>query len=374
MTAATVRVAAITLRDFRVYERANAVVGEGLTVVLGPNGAGKTNFLDAIYLGCTGRSFKTTNERELVRFSTPAARVELELFDGLARHEIAVTIAPPEERRLTVDRNPVGRLLDNPHRPLVSVFAPDRLELVKGPPALRRAHLDQLVAALWPARLETRRFYNQALAQRNACLGRIRGGQASPTLLDSWDLQLATHGAQLMADRLRAVNQISGPFVSCCSRLGLSGEAACDYQPRSHATTVAELVAEFEQNRAVDIDRGFTGHGPHRDEMRITRDGRDLRRYGSQGEQRIALLGLLFAEREALMAAREAIPLLLLDDVMSELDSDRRAALIELVADGGQTVITTTDHEHIPDTNFDPTLVLVEPGGRLSQIGEGQAG
>src|SRR6201995_77117 len=154
------RVLAVSLRDFRCYEHAEVEIGEGLTVVSGPNGAGKTNLLEALYFGCTSRSCRTTNEREVVRFGAPAARVEVDTVDGDGwPHRLEVGFPPGGPRRRRVDGAPVERLTDSPARPLVSVFLPDRLELVKGAPAGRRAHLDQLVVALWPARGATRGAY-----------------------------------------------------------------------------------------------------------------------------------------------------------------------------------------------------------------------
>ena len=147
------QVARLRLRDFRGYAAAEVRLGPGLTVVHGRNGAGKTNLLEALYFGCTGRSCRTSNERELVRFGAQAARVEVQTQDPEGRaHELAVGFQPGEPKRMRVDGADVERLSDASARPLVSVFLPDRLELVKGPPALRRSHLDQVVAAIWPAR------------------------------------------------------------------------------------------------------------------------------------------------------------------------------------------------------------------------------
>src|SRR5437763_1383182 len=205
------RVVAATLRDFRCYEHAHAVLGDGLTVVAGPNGSGKTNLLEAIYFGCTGRSCRTANEREVVRVTASHARVVIDAQAEDGSHELSVGFAPGEPKRMRVDGAAVERLLDVPTRPLVSVFLPDRLELIKGPPAVRRAHLDQVVAALWPARSGTRRAYSQALAQRNALISRIRTGRASRGSLRSWDAQLARYGIALMGDRRRAVEPSSRP-------------------------------------------------------------------------------------------------------------------------------------------------------------------
>src|SRR3954469_26065180 len=338
----------LRLRDFRSYASVDVALGERLTVVHGPNGAGKTNLLEGLYFGCTGRSCRTSNEREVVRFDAGAARVEVEGRDRDGAHELSVGFAPGEAKRLKGDGAPVERLLDAPVRPLVSVFLPDRLELVKGPPALRRSHLGALVAPLGPARAATRRAYSQALAQRNALLARLRAGHGSRASLGAGDLEPARHALALRDGGARAVTHIDSRFATVAEELGLLGAAALRYRPRSQAATAEELAAELAARIDSDLDRGFTGHGPHRDELLLLRDGRELRVYGSQGEQRLALLALLLAERAALEEERGAPPVLLLDDVMSELDAERRERLVERIGGSGQTVITTTDLAHVP--------------------------
>jgi DNA replication and repair protein RecF len=359
-----VRVVSVTVRDFRGYHEARARFGEGLTVITGPNGAGKTNLIEALYFGCTGRSCRTTNEREVVRFGERATRVVVaaEAEDG--PHELSVGFAPGEPKRMRVDGAPVERLVEVSERPLVSVFLPDRLELIKGAPALRRAHLDQLVGALWPGRVATRRAYAQSLAQRNALIARIRSGAGSRASLHSWDAQLARHGIELMADRRAAVDVVLEPFGRWCVDLGLDGDPALRYRPRSKASAAEELEAELRERIDGDLERGFTGHGPHRDDIVATREGRELRAYGSQGQQRLALLALLLAERDALAVHRQTPPLMLLDDVMSELDRQRRRALVELLRQGdGQSVITATDLDQVPGAEEpDVTRLAVSDG------------
>jgi DNA replication and repair protein RecF len=257
-----------------------------------------------------------------------------------------VGFSPGEPKHLRVDGAPVERLLDAPGRPLVSVFLPDRLELVKGAPSLRRAHVDQLVAALWPARASTRRAYGHALAQRNALLGRVRAG-GSRAALAAWDLELARHGIALRDDRARAVALLTAPFGEAATELGLPGSAELRFRPRSRAASAEGLAEELAERLEADLERGFTTHGPHRDDLALLRDGRELRVFGSQGEQRLGLLALLLAEREALGAERGSPPLLLLDDVMSELDAERRERLVERLR-AGQSVVTTTDLAHVP--------------------------
>lgn len=358
----------LRLRDFRTYASADVVLGEGITVVHGRNGAGKTNLLEGLYFGCTGRSCRTSNEREVVRFDAPTARVEVLGRDRDGDHELSVGFTPGEAKRLRADGVAVDRMLDVAARPLVSVFLPDRLELVKGPPALRRSHVDQVVAALWPARRATRRAYAQALAQRNALLARIRSGRSSRAALAPWDSELARHGVALRDDRARTVGLLADRFAAQAAELGLPGAGEVRYRPRSKAVDAAGLAAELAERVDSDLERGFTGHGPHRDDLAFLRDGRELRVYGSQGEQRLALLALLLAERDALAEERGARPLLLLDDVMSELDADRRALLVARLSAGGQAVVTTTDLAHVPGADGpDVVRLAVDAGAVLEE-------
>jgi DNA replication and repair protein RecF len=361
------RVVSVQMRDFRSYARAEARLGAGLTVVHGPNGAGKSNLLEGLYFGCTGRSPRTGNERELVRFGAQAARVVVQLADDDGPHELSVGFEPGQPKRMTSDGATVERLLDVEHRPLVSVFEPDRLELVKGPPALRRAHLDQVVAAIWPLRAGNRREYSRILAQRNALLGRIRSGRASHATLSAWDRELAAEAIVLGAHRAEAIALLAEPFAERATQLGLTGTAKMEYRPRSRARDEDEFIAELQARLPGDLERGFSGHGPHRDELAILRDERELRLYGSQGEQRLALLALLLAERSVLARKRRRTPLMLLDDVMSELDSERRELLAAELGAGGQSVIATTDLAHVPGASEERVTRLSVSSGTILQ-------
>jgi DNA replication and repair protein RecF len=358
----------LILRDFRSYAAAEVQLGPGLTVVTGRNGAGKTNLLEAIYFACTGRSCRTGNERECVRFGAALTRLELHCEDAGQRHELSVGFQPGEAKRLRVDGAPVERLTDVASRPLVSVFLPDRLELVTGAPALRRAHLDQVVAALRPARAATRRAYTAALGQRNALVAAIRAGRAGRASLPAWDAELARHGVELMADRAQVVEELRPRFAAHAEGLGLTGDPEAVYRPRSKAVKADELAAELAERTDSDLERGFTGHGPHRDELVLRREGRELRAFGSRGQHRLGLLALLLAEREALADSRGTAPLMLLDDVMSELDAGRRQRLIDVLRGGGQSLITTTDLAHVPGgEDADVTRLAIAEGAVLQE-------
>jgi DNA replication and repair protein RecF len=358
---ATLLITRIQLRGFRNLTTQEVGLGEGITLLWGPNGAGKTNLLEALCTALTGRSCRTRSEREVIGFGERLARAEAVVANGRKQREFLWSLGRDGRRRHLVDGKSVTRehLAD---RPALAIFLPDRLALVKGPPGLRRAHLDRLSSALWPARAEARRRYGRALAQRNALLGRIKGGGGSLDLLEAWDRELALAGAELIASRREGVAALEPEFAAAAADLGLPGAATLLYRPRSDTAGADELRSELAERRAADVQRGHTGHGPHLDELALLLDERSLRLYGSQGEQRMALLALLFAERRALLEACRTPPLMLLDDVMSELDAARRVLLARRLAEGGgQAVITATEPDHLP-TGFDRAEVAVRDG------------
>lgn len=358
------------MREFRSYQRARAELADGITVLVGANGAGKTNLLEALYVGCTGRAVRTRAERELVRFGEESARVTIHTASAVTSHVVNVVVRRAERKLIQVDGRQVDRVEPGEARPFVCVFIPDRVSLLKGPPALRRAHLDELGSALWPARANDRREYARALTQRNALLASVRGGRRSPASLPAWDHELAAHAIRLRATRERTVTALAQPFGDRARELGLEGDVSITYRPSAREEDVESLIAALEERVRSDLERGFSTYGPHRDELVLRVDGHAVRSYGSQGEQRLALLALLFAERDLLEHERGSLPLMLLDDVFSELDAVRRERLVDELAQRGQSVITTTDRRHLPQT-ASPGCVLEIPGDVIRAEGEG---
>jgi len=196
-------------------------------------------------------------------------------------------------------------------------------------------------------------------------LMRIRARASGPAGLDAWDRELAGLGAQLMEDRRTAATRLAPLFAGRAADLGLPEEAELRYLPRSRATDADGLAAELGERRDADLERGFTAHGPHRDDLRLLHAGQPLRGDGSQGQQRTAVLALLFAERDLLVAERRRPPLMLLDDVMSELDGARRDRLAELLQSAGQAVLTTTDRAHVPLGEDDGTRFVEVAAGNV---------
>jgi DNA replication and repair protein RecF len=356
-----VRIASVRGLGFRCYERVKVDLPTGLVGVVGPNGAGKTALIEMIHFGCLGYSPRTSTEAQVVRFGAELTRVETGagVADGL--HEVAVGYRPGEPKRVTVDgvaERSVESLLA---RFPVLVFTPDRLRLIQGAPALRRTYADRVLARLWPAVAASAPEYGRRLAQRNHLLRRVRAGAASVDALEPWDRLLAEAGEQLISARSRLCTRLAGPFAERLAVLGgRPGTEPLRYLPNAAAGTLAAALAE---RRGRDLERAATGAGPHLDEIGLYEDGRELRLYGSQGEQRRALLALILGEADLLGEERSEPPLLLLDDVTGELDADRRARLLEAVSVFEQVIVTTTD---VADLGGREGAVFAVSGGRVA--------
>ncbi len=319
----------------------------------GPNGAGKTNLLEALHVATQGFSPRTRTDRELVRFGDAASRIVVRGRRAGVPVGVEVTVEPGSPKHATLNGAPL-RPVERLRSELATlVFTPDRLGVVKGAPAARRAYFDRVLGRLMPARAQLPADYGAAVAQRNASLRRVSAGLSSAASLEPWTLQVAELGAQLVAARREALALLEPPFATHAAAFDLDG-AGLRYLGE------APSPADLEQRLPRDIDRGVTGLGPHLHDVEIAASGRDLRSFGSQGEQRLAVLALLLAEAELIADRRGSPPLLLLDDVLSELDPARRRTLAARVAGAGQTLITATDPAMLP---ADPDqLVEVRPG------------
>jgi DNA replication and repair protein RecF len=321
----------------------------------GPNGAGKTNLLEALHVGTQGFSPRARSDAQMIRFGAGAGRVALDGTAGAAAFHTDVRLAARDARRAILNGERLSSAERLRHELRTLVFTPDRLAVVKGAPATRRAYLDRSIGRLQPGRAALPVDYAAAVGQRNACLRRIRAGSSSAAALRPWTASVVSLGASLVEARSEAVALLAEPFARIASELGLAG-ASLGYE--GDPPTVESLEARLGR----DLDRGLTGAGPHLHDVRIEAGSRDLRSYGSQGEQRVAVLALVLAEAGVLQARTGDAPLVLLDDVLSELDGDRRHALAEIVARGGQAVVTATATGALP---AEPAQVLAVSRGRV---------
>jgi DNA replication and repair protein RecF len=308
-----------------------------------------------LHVGTQGFSPRTRNDAQLVRFGASGGRVHLRGSNGGARFESEIVLAPKEGRRGRFNGAALRSAEQLRGELRTLVFTPDRLAVVKGAPSTRRAYLDRSLGRLHPARATLPGEYVAAVAQRNAALRRIAAGASSRDALTPWTESVVTLGAALVESRRETASVLATPFAASAAALGLSDASiSYDGEPVSRE--------EYDGRLAKDLERGLTGAGPHLHDVRIEAGTRDLRSFGSQGEQRVAVLALVLAEAQALGEQSGTRPLVLLDDVLSELDEDRRRSLAELISSGGQVVVTATAASALP---IEPAQSLVVSSGEV---------
>jgi DNA replication and repair protein RecF len=324
-----------------------------LVLAVGPNGAGKTNLLESLHVVTQGFSPRTRTDAQLIRFGESASRIALRGASGTRPLELEVVLRTGEAKRAKV--NGTALRAAEQLRTTVStlVFTPDRLAVVKGGPAVRRAYFDRVLGRLVPARATLPAEYGAALGQRNAALRRISLGLSTTDALTPWTEKVSELADAVVTSRRETIELLSPAFAERASEFGLDG---CALVYAAEAPTVEALEARRDR----DVERGFTGLGPHLDEIGVVAGDRDLRTFGSQGEQRLAVLSLLLAEADVIVERGGPPPLLLLDDVLSELDPERRRILAGRIGAGGQALVTSTSAAALP---AEPAQLLeVSPG------------
>jgi len=343
----------VALRDVRSYPRLELELEAGLVLVTGRNGAGKTNLLEAVHLATQGLSFRTRQDGQIVRRGAEEALARVSGSRGAVAVESEVRISTREPKRIRWNGAALASAEELRSRLHALAFTPDRLAVVKGGPATRRAYFDRVLARTLPARADVPTAYAAALGQRNAALRRVAAGVSDASALEPWTNQVVALAEQLVEARIRVLELLAPAFAERAGELGLeSASLGYDADPPSR-TALDERLPR-------DLERGTTGLGPHLDEIRILAGDRDLRTYGSQGEQRMAVLSLLLAESEVLADQVGVPPLLLLDDALSELDADRRRVLSDRLGASGQTLVTATGAEALPLAPAQ--LLVVTPG------------
>ncbi len=324
--------------------------GPGPQLVWGPNAAGKTSLLEAIVLLAWGRSHRTATDVEMIRWNRPFARVEGHVAGPDATLEVAL-VAEGAGQRKRIRVNGVPRRATALLGTLRAVlFAPEEMLLVAGSPALRRAALDQLAGQRSTMYVRELATYGRALQQRNGLLRAIREEQASRDELRFWDASILDSGAIVVAERLRLLAELAGPLRSAHAEIAPEEAAgqglAIRYETNAPAmpgeTPREALARRLAETAEKEVWNGTTLIGPHRDDLVFELDGRGLAGFASRGQQRTAILAFKLAELDLLTALDGRPPLLLLDDVFSELDPARRGHLVRRIAELPQAFVTTT--------------------------------
>lgn len=353
------RLHTLALRDFRNFARLDVALPPEGIVLLGGNGQGKTNFLEAIHYLELFRSERAARDADLIRFGAPAFHVAAQVETPRA-HEVRVGFEKQGKRkRLVFDGAEPPRLSEALGALPSVLFSPADVALVSGAPAVRRRYLDIVLALASRPYLAALQKYRGALVRRNAALrDAVRGGSRGGVdqRVAVWEEPLAEHGAVLWGERLAWVAQMASRFAALCAAIGERAPVTMRY---ASATAPAEpdreslagaLAAALAEKRALDVRRGVTHAGPHRDDLVLELDGRELRAFGSAGQQRTAAIALRMLESATLRDRRGTIPLLLLDDPFAELDARRAARIVELLADEGlgQAILTVPRASDVP--------------------------
>ncbi|MHC5012096.1 MAG: DNA replication/repair protein RecF, partial [Planctomycetota bacterium] len=330
----------LSLRAVRCYGELEFAPDAGMNVLIGDNGSGKTTVLEAIGYLATLRSFRRSPDSALVGVGMSGAVLRGEFRRGERSIRVEAEVPASGRRRVLVNgKRPAGRAEIAAELPVVT-FLPDDLDLVKRGPAYRREYLDDLAAGLRPTAAADQDAYDRALRQRNALLRR-EGRASDPVTLDVFDDRLASLGAALTVRRLHVLTELATSLTSVAAELDGAGQplgwiyrsAGVGPMETDDGSVRARLAEALRGARATDMERRVTTVGPHRDEIAFTLGGREIRTQTSQGEQRSVALALRVAAYE-MLAARGEAPILLLDDVFSELDADRSARLVERLPDG----------------------------------------
>ncbi len=341
----------IRLLDLRGYASLDAAFGPGPHLVWGPNAAGKTSLLEAMVLLAWGRSHRTSADGELIRWGTDLARIEGVIGSDTVEVAVVRAGANGSAGRKRIRVNGLGRRAAGLAGILrVVVFAPEEMLLIAGSPSLRRAVLDQLAAAGSPAYADALTTYGRTLQQRNSLLRAIREEGASRDELRFWDASFLDAGGAIVEERRRLIATMAEPLAAAHAEIA-PDEAAAERLGLRYATNAPPLPGEpardalarrLAETAEKEVWNGSTLVGPHRDDLVFELGGRDLATFASRGQQRTAILALKLAELDVVTAIDGHPPLLLLDDVFSELDPDRRSHLVRRIAALPQAFVTTT--------------------------------
>lgn len=348
------RVDWVSLVNFRSYRLLDWRPDTGVNLLVGPNGAGKTNLLEGVAYLATLKSFRSAQDQALVADGADSAVIRAGLVGEERERLIEIEVPRHGARRTQVDKSRLRRTADLLGVLRVVAFLPEDLDLIKRGPAYRRDLLDGIAVQLWPAAHLDQSEYERALRQRNAFL---KHGEHDESTLSVWDSRLAQAGGRVLARRARVIETLGDLLTDAYAEIARSDTAAgFTYSPSwsaeldqaSAADYATRLAGSLERSRRIDYERRMTTVGPHRDEPGFSIDGHEARSHGSQGEQRTMALAVKLAAHRAVAAAIGEPPVLLLDDVFSELDPERAGALATALPEDTQTMITSARPEDIP--------------------------
>ena len=348
------RVKKLILRNFRNYVNLNLTFTQNINIFIGSNAQGKTNILEAIHLCAMGQSHRTHVEHELIRWQEEAAMIDIHFSRQDVDNRLTLRLSKSKNKGILLNdcnikpRELIGSLN-------VVLFSPEDLFLIKGAPAGRRHFLDGEISQASPNYYCQLVQYNRIILQRNNLLKKIRENKAKQDILESWDEQLSKTASFIILKRLEAVKKLA-MLANLMHRKITNNKENLALTYSCHGSDSTDIndfqgwyLQKLKEQKKEDIFRGSTSVGPHRDDLIINVNGVNLRTFGSQGQQRTGALALKLAELEFIKSETREYPVLLLDDVMSELDAARREQLLSFIREKIQTFITATEERYFPE-------------------------
>lgn len=338
----------IKLKNFRNYEEQNIILDKGINVFYGDNAQGKTNIIESIYMCAIGKSFRTNKEKELIRFNENYSNILLNYKKSDREGNIKIEIYDKKNIYLNnIKLKKLSEILGNIN---IVIFTPEDINILKNGPANRRRFLDIMIGQLRPNYIFILNNYNKILEQRNNYLKQIKYEKKSEEMLDIWDEKLAEYGEKIYLYRKEFIEKIKNK-INNIHNIITEGSETIKLEYNSDCNNKNEFIKKINKNRKIDIIKGFTNSGIHRDDFMIYINNILVNVYGSQGQHRTAMLTLKKAELEVVKDEIGENPILLLDDFMSELDEKRRVNFLKNIKDT-QVIITCTDKLNNADFNY----------------------
>ena len=345
----------LLLKNYRNIKKTYLDLNPNLNIFIGNNGQGKTNLLEAVYLIATTESHRTNRDSELIEWDEDNALVQLKLIKDDYDLTISYKIEG-RDKKIKINKNPLEKISDLVGNLNVILFSPEDLKIVKGSPSNRRKFLDLEISQVNPYYYHLLKEYNHILKQRNNLLKKMYNkNNRDLNLLEVWDDKLADKGSKIIYKRFQVLNKLKilarlaqRKLTSGNENLNIKYDSTLKVSKKNEKEEIKNIFLNtLKKERKKEFERGYTLSGPHRDDLLLKINEINVRKYGSQGQQRTVALALKLAELEFMKSESGEYPVLLLDDVFSELDKNRRNTLLSIINERIQTLITTTDSKDI---------------------------
>lgn len=353
----------ISLKNFRNYQSLDIEIGEGVNIFYGQNAQGKTNILESIYMSSTGKSHRTQKDTELIRWNNDEARIKIDFQKENDEKSVEIYLNRNIKKQIKmngVKLNRIGELIGNLN---TVIFSPDHMKIVKEGPVERRRFMDIILSQVKPGYYYNLVQYLKVLEQRNKLLDEARNNRSILKTMDIWNDQLSGFGTKIIMTRNDFVDRINDIAAETHNRISNGKESlkllynsSVEYQNSSESDIKNSFLNALDKSINKDIKRGATHKGPHRDDILFYINGTEVKTYSSQGQQRTVLLSLKISELKYIEDETEELPILLLDDVFSELDTERQKYLVDFIKEI-QTIITCTDVEYLEKLKLGSSMI-----------------